>query len=92
MTCVTRQSGLGAEPFAIDGKDLHAELTWMTADRPEEVSGEEMLALLEGTATLFCGDECHTLSAGHGVLIPAGLPRRWEVTAPVLVYRVRARS
>ncbi|MFT4151723.1 MAG: cupin domain-containing protein [Paracoccaceae bacterium] len=89
--CTVEATGLGAGPFQSAGCDLDVAMTRDAADLPQ-TGAEQMVALLEGRARLDCSGESHELSAGEGILIPAGLTCRWQVLEqPALFYRVAAR-
>jgi len=50
---------------------------------------EEMCAVLSGACELVCDDETYELSAGHGVIVPAGAARAWRALSKHAdLYRV----
>ncbi|PTX03257.1 hypothetical protein [Pararhodobacter aggregans] len=94
MSCRIHDSGLGAAPFAVRGAALSVAMERLPVGASAALSArggpEEMVALLEGSATLRADDGEHALVPGTGVLIPAGSAREWTILTPALVYRVRA--
>ena len=96
QTCAIYDSGMaervaGTDPFRAGGAKLDIEMLRLDADLPETSGPEEMLAILDGQARLVCPEESHELTAGQGILIPAGTPHRLEVRGTALVYRVTAK-
>ncbi len=89
--CEVLQSGFAAQPFHTEGRDLLVDMVRMTGESLEPAGAEELVAVLEGAASIECGGESYSLAAGTGLLIAAGLPRRWTIEGEALVYRVRVR-
>ncbi|MFB9947973.1 cupin domain-containing protein [Rhizobium puerariae] len=89
--CQVSQTGFARQPFHTEGRDLIVDMVRMAGESREPAGPEEVVAVLEGTARIDCGDESFQLPAGSGLLIAAGLPRRWDIEGEALVYRVRTR-
>lgn len=91
MSVRVAASGMGTQPFEASGASLSISMGWVEQGVFRDSGPEEMVAVMEGAALLVSGDERHELKAGQGVLIPEGMPRRWEVPERALIYRVQAR-
>jgi len=100
--CVTHASdwapGAPAGPLAFQtrGLGLEVELRRWDAGQAQTLVaadiGEEVGAVLEGSFELRCGDECHELHAGSGILIPPGVSRCWRLLSESgVLYRVVGR-
>jgi hypothetical protein len=100
-SCITQATDWapGAAPkalaFQTRGLGLDVELCRWDAGDVQNVAaslGEEMGAVLEGSFEMRCGDECHELHAGSGILIPPGVSRCWRLLSDSgVLYRVVGR-
>src|SRR5262245_33320373 len=52
---------------------------------PGPAAGEEVAAVLEGTARVRSGDEEYELSVGEGIVIPPGQGSCWSASSPALL-------
>jgi mannose-6-phosphate isomerase-like protein (cupin superfamily) len=80
--------------FRAEGSELAVELKRWTREDIAQLDAapglvEEMGAVLGGRFELVCEEERYELEAGGGILIPAGVPRRWRLLSETgVLYRV----